>query len=78
VQEVTGEQVELAYVGQGYTGETAAKEAQAQGMRLEVVKLDKAKKALCCCTVVGWWREVLAGRRNFVVWHEIMSACQRH
>src|SRR5207253_9098383 len=44
VQEVTGENVELAYVDQGYTGETAAKEAQTQGMRLEVVKLDEAKK----------------------------------
>jgi transposase len=31
VQEVTGETVELAYVDQGYKGETAAKEAQAQG-----------------------------------------------
>jgi transposase len=44
VQEVTGETVELAYVDQGYTGETAAQAAQAQGMRLEVVKLDEAKK----------------------------------
>jgi transposase len=44
VQEVTGETVELAYVDQGYTGETAAQEAQSQGMRLEVVKLDEAKK----------------------------------
>jgi transposase len=44
VQEVTGETVELAYVDQGYTGETAAQEAEAQGMRLEVVKLNEAKK----------------------------------
>jgi transposase len=44
VQEVTGETVELAYVDQGYTGETAAQEAEAQGMRLEVVKLQEAKK----------------------------------
>jgi transposase len=44
VQEVTGETVELAYVDQGYTGETAAQEAQSRGMRLEVVKLDEAKK----------------------------------
>ena len=44
VQEVTGETVELAYVDQGYTGETAAQEAQSQGMRLEVVKLNEAKK----------------------------------
>lgn len=44
VQEVTGESVELAYVDQGYTGETAQAEAEAHGMRLEVVKLAEAKK----------------------------------
>ena len=44
VQEVTGENVELAYVDQGYTGETAAQEAEAHGIRLEVVKLSEAKK----------------------------------
>ena len=40
-QEVTGESVELAYVDQGYTGEAAA---QAAEVRLEVVKLQEAKK----------------------------------
>lgn len=44
VQEVTGESVELAYVDQGYTGETAAQEAEAHGIRLEVVKLPEAKR----------------------------------
>jgi transposase len=44
VQEVTGESVEVAFVDQGYTGETAAQEAEAHGMRLEVVKLEEAKK----------------------------------
>jgi len=44
VQEATGESVELAYVDQGYTGETAAEEAAAHGMRLEVIKLAEAKK----------------------------------
>lgn len=44
VQEVTGETVELAFVDQGYTGETAAQAAQAQGMQLAVVKLPEAKK----------------------------------
>lgn len=44
VQEVTGETVEVAFVDQGYTGETAAQEAEAQGIRLEVVKLAEAKK----------------------------------
>lgn len=44
VQDVTGESVKLAFVDQGYTGETAAQEAEAHGMHLEVVKLSEAKK----------------------------------
>ena len=44
VQEATGESVELAYVDQGYTGEEAAEEAEAHGMRLEVVKHEEAKR----------------------------------
>jgi len=44
VQEATGESVELAYVDEGYTGEKAAKEAEAHGMRLEVVKHEEAKR----------------------------------
>jgi transposase len=44
VQEATGDSVELAYVDQGYTGEDAAKDAQAHGIKLEVVKLPEAKK----------------------------------
>ncbi len=39
VQEVTGQQVEVAFVDQGYTGEQAEMDAAAQGIRLEVVKL---------------------------------------
>ena len=44
VQEATGEGVELAYVDRGYTGERAAADAGAQGIRLEVVKHPGAKK----------------------------------
>jgi transposase len=44
VQEVTGDAGEVALVDQGYTGEQAAEDAQAQHMRLEVVKLPEAKK----------------------------------
>jgi transposase len=44
VQEVTGDVVEVAFVDQGYTGAKAAQDAQAQHMRLEVVKLPEAKK----------------------------------
>jgi transposase len=43
VQEETGHSVELAFVDTGYTGEQAAKEAEAAGMRLEVIKLPEAK-----------------------------------
>lgn len=44
VQEVTGESVELAFVDQGYTGQAAAEEAAAHGLRLEVVKLPEAQR----------------------------------
>jgi transposase len=44
VQEVTSENVELAYVDQGYTGEEPAKEAAAEGIRLEVVSHKEARR----------------------------------
>jgi transposase len=44
VQEVTGQSVEVAFVDQGYTGEAVAEAAQANGIRLEVVKHTEAKK----------------------------------
>jgi transposase len=44
VQDATGEQVEVAFVDQGYTGEPAAEDAAAHGIRLEVVKLPDAKR----------------------------------
>ena len=44
VQEATGESVTLASVDQGYTGESAAAQAEAHGIALEVVKLAEAKR----------------------------------
>lgn len=44
VQQVTGEAVEIAFVDQGYTGEQPAQDAEAHGIRLEVVKLPTAKQ----------------------------------
>jgi len=44
VQELTGDQVEVAYVDQGYTGDRAEQAAQAQGIQLVVVKLPEAKR----------------------------------
>jgi transposase len=43
VQRVTGENVEVAFVDQGYTGAQAAQDAETEGIKLEVVKLPEAK-----------------------------------
>jgi len=44
VQQATGDQIEVAFVDQGYTGEQPAQQAADQGIRLEVVKLAAAKR----------------------------------
>lgn len=44
VQEITGDNVQLAYVDQGYTGEDAAHAAEQHGIKLFVVKLEEAKR----------------------------------
>ena len=44
VHEVTGKSVELAYVDRGYTGERPASEAEARGIRLEVVKCPEPER----------------------------------
>ena len=44
VQDVTGDQVEVAFVDQGYTGDIPAQQAQQHGISLIVIKLPEAKK----------------------------------
>jgi transposase len=44
VQEVTGENVEVAFVDQVYTGESAKAAAEKHGIKLVVVKHDQAKR----------------------------------
>ncbi len=44
VQAATGDHVEVAFVDQGYTGDKPTTAAEAQGLRLEVVKLPEAKR----------------------------------
>ena len=44
IQQATGENVELAYVDQGYTGEKASRAASEHGIWLEVVKHEEAKR----------------------------------
>ncbi len=44
MQEATGETVEVAFVDQGYTGETPRQAAADHGIALEVVKLPEVKR----------------------------------
>jgi transposase len=44
VQRITEENVQLAYVDQGYTGEAAAEAANKHGIQLEVIKHTEAKR----------------------------------
>ena len=44
LQEVSGEQVEVAFVDQGYTGEKSSEDAARAGVRLEVIKHHEAKR----------------------------------
>jgi transposase len=44
IQQATGENVELAYVDQGYSGERSAAEAAKRGISLEVVKHPEVKR----------------------------------
>ena len=68
LQAATGENVELAYVDQGYTGEKPAAAAQEHGLRLEVVKHHEAKWALSCCPGAGWWSGPSPGPRASGGW----------
>ena len=72
VQEATGESVELAYVDEGYTGERAAEEAEAHGMRLEVVKHEETKRGFVL--LPRRWvveRDASHGHRGFGGWRRI-------
>ena len=44
VQQITGQNVQLAYVDQGYTGQAAQQAAEQHGIQLEVVKHTEAKR----------------------------------
>jgi len=44
IQQATQENIEIAYVDQGYTGERASELAAEEGIRLEVVKHEEAKR----------------------------------
>lgn len=54
IQQMTGEFVEVAFVDQGYTGTQAATDAEAEGVRLEVVNCQRQRRALSYYRDDGW------------------------
>ncbi|MBL8434830.1 MAG: transposase [Zoogloea sp.] len=48
IQEMSNQEVTLAYVDQGYTGQNPANAALEQGIALEGFKLPEAKRGACC------------------------------
>ena len=78
VQEATGETVELAFVDQGYTGEQPAADAAAHGIRLEVVKLEEAKRGFVLAAPALGGRALLClGQRASAAWPKTMNACRK-
>ena len=47
VQHVTGHTVKVAFAVQGYTGKEPAQVALDEGIELQVIKLDEAKRGFC-------------------------------
>ncbi len=50
ILQATGENVQLAYLDQGYAGKEPARQAQQHCIKLEVVKLSEAKKGFVLLT----------------------------
>lgn len=61
VQEVTGGNVDVAFVDQGYTGDNAARQAQQSSIELEIVKHHEAKRGFVLLPRRWWWSELSAG-----------------
>ena len=78
VQEATGESVELAYVEQGYAGEQAGEEAEAFGMRLEVVKHEEAKRGFALLPRRWVAERDFAWDRAFGGWRRLTRGCPSH
>jgi hypothetical protein len=62
VQQITGNNVELAYVDQGYAGENAVQAAARHGIQLEVVKHREARRGFLLLPAAGWSNAASPGR----------------
>jgi len=77
VQAETGETVEIAFVDQGYTGENAADAAQEHGIKLEVVKRRRQRRASSYCPGDGLSNGASAECPAFDSWRKTTSDCLR-
>lgn len=78
VQAVTGDNVDIAYVDQGYTGTRAAEAAAAHGIRLEVVNCLKPSAASFSCPGAGSSNGHSLGQPAFADPSTTMSAMHKH
>jgi transposase len=69
VQDITGDNVQVAFVDAGYTGEQAQIDAAQEGIQLEVVKLPDAKRGFVLLPRRWLW----LGWLVFAAWPVIMS-----
>lgn len=77
VQQITGENVELAYVDQDYTGENAAQATEKHGIQLEVVKHTEAKRGFVLLPRRWVVERSFAWAARFRDWPEITNASPR-
>jgi transposase len=78
IQQATQENIEIAYVDQGYTGERASELAAEHGIRLEVVKHEEAKRGFVL--LPRRWvveRDFAWASRFLGDWLRIMRGCPR-
>ena len=78
IQEVTGDTVKRAYVDQGYTGESPAKAAAAEGIALEVSNCWKPSAVLSCCRSDGLLNGRLPGSHVAAGLSKITSDALKH
>jgi transposase len=77
VQAETGETVEIAYVDQGYTGETQPMRPESMESSSKSSNYQRRREDLSSYHADGWWSEVSAGCHAFAAWRGIMSACRK-
>jgi hypothetical protein len=77
VQQITGNNVELAYVDQGYAGENAVQAAARHGIQLEVVKHREARRGFLLLPAAGWSNAASPGPPASAAWPQTTNDSAR-